>query len=62
MTITKTIKLPLEVKTDAEYNSSLKAAQKIIKSIPHEDLIYLADLAEKKPNFVKSAKPYVHML
>lgn len=41
---------------------AIVAASKIINAIPHDDLIYLADLAVKKPNFVQKAKPYVSYL
>lgn len=58
------VKATITVKADTEAKGqeAIKAAVKIISSLPHNDLIYLADLAAKKPNFVQRAKPYVHLL
>lgn len=48
--------------TEQKCLEKVTAASDIIKALPHDDLIYLADLAKKKPNFVKKAKPYSHLL
>lgn len=58
------VKATIKVNTDTESKGqeAIKAAAKIINSLPHDDLIYLAELAAKKPDFVKRAKPYVHLL
>lgn len=59
---TKTVKFTVTADTDEKCTEKLIAAQDILKALPHDDLIYLADLAKKKPNFVKAAKPYVKYL
>lgn len=60
--VTKTVNFTVTAATDAKCLEALHAAQAIIKALPHEDLLYLADLAKKKPNFVQAAKPYVKYL
>lgn len=59
---TKTVNFTVTAATEVMCLEALKAAQDIIKALPHADLIYLADLAKKKPNFVQKAKPYVKHL
>ncbi|OFY84126.1 MAG: hypothetical protein A3F72_19805 [Bacteroidetes bacterium RIFCSPLOWO2_12_FULL_35_15] len=59
---TKTVTFTVTADTDLKCTEKLQAASDIIKSLPHDDLIYLAGLAKKKPNFVQKAKPYVHLL
>ncbi len=58
------IKATLTVKADtqAKGQEMIRAATKIINSLSYTDLLYLADIAVKKPNFVQRAKPFVNML
>ncbi len=55
----KTVNFTVTADTDAKCTEKLTAAKVIIELLPHDDLLYLADLVKKKPNFVKKAKPYV---
>lgn len=59
---TKTVNFTVTADTDQKCTEKLVAAQDILKAIPHDDLIFLASLAKKKPNFVQAAKPYVKYL
>ncbi|MGQ0829873.1 MAG: hypothetical protein ACT4ON_15920 [Bacteroidota bacterium] len=54
--------LTVKADTEAKGQEKINAAAKIINSLPHNDLIYLADLAVKNQNFVQKAKPFVHLL
>lgn len=58
----KTYSLKITADTEGKCLEKITAASDLIKALPHDDLVYLADLAKKKPNFVQKAKPYVNML
>jgi len=58
----KTYNLKVTADTEQKCLEKIMAASDIIKSLPHDDLMLLADIAKKKPNFVQKAKPYMNML
>ena len=41
---------------------AINAMNDIQKALSHDDLIYLAGIAKKKPHFVQKAKAFVHLL
>lgn len=59
---TKTVNFTVGAASDEECLEALKALETLVKNLPHDDLVYLADLASRKPNFVSKAKPYVKYL
>ncbi|GEM_PF-6602283 len=59
---TKTVNFTVTAATDEKCLEALKALQTLVTKLPHDDLIYLADLAAKKPNFLPQAKPYIKYL
>ncbi|HEY0029143.1 MAG TPA: hypothetical protein VGC65_00180 [Bacteroidia bacterium] len=54
----KTYNFKIEKPTEAQCLEAMKAAADIVRSLPHADLLYLADLSKRKPTFVTKAKPY----
>ena len=60
--VTKSYTISITRENEKQCPEAAQAAVDIIKALPHDDLLYLADLAKKKPNFVKKAKPYVSYL
>jgi hypothetical protein len=56
MEFTFTVKI--DAPTIEKAKEALQAMIDLKKSLQHEDLIYLANLAKRKPSFVKKAKPY----
>ncbi len=54
--------IKINAETQQKGQEKIMAAIKIIKALPHEDLLHLAQIAEKKPNFVQKAKPFEHLL
>ncbi|MDO9186933.1 MAG: hypothetical protein Q7W13_13045 [Bacteroidia bacterium] len=59
---TKTVNFTVNAATEAKCTEALTALQTLVTKLPHDDLVYLADLASKKPNFVPQAKPYIKYL
>lgn len=57
-----TVNFTVTAGTDEKCRQALQALKDIVTSVPHDDLLYMADLAKKKPNFVQKAKPYVKYL
>lgn len=60
--VSKKIAITVTKETDLQCNQAVQAAVDLIKHLPHNDLIYIADLAKRKPNFVTKAKPYEKFL
>jgi len=62
MSITKTYNFSITKVDENKCREAMQAASDLVKSLPHEDLVYIAELAKRKPNFVSKAKPYEKFL
>lgn len=59
---TKSVTFTVNAASEEKCVEALKALSTLVTKLPHDDLVFLADLASKKPNFVSKAKPYVKHL
>lgn len=62
MSVQKTYNFTITAADEAKCREAMQAASDLVKSLSHADLLFIADLAKKKPQFVQKAKPYVNML
>ena len=62
MSITKTYNFKITGDDEKKCLEAASAANDIVKAIPHADLLYLANVAKKEPNFVTKAKPYMKIV
>lgn len=59
---TKTVNFTVNAASDEKCAEALKALQTLVTKLPHDDLLYLANISAKTPNFVQQAKPYMKYL
>lgn len=59
---TKTVPFKVTAATDEKCFEALTALQTLVTELPHDDLVYLADLSAKIPDFVPQAKPFIAFL